>query len=274
MRCSMVRDRIPAYVAGALEAKEHRKVESHLGGCLRCAREAQEGQETIALLARSLPGVEPPPQLWDRLSQRIRVEGGHPFQRPARAQPWRWPWGWGQPILAGASALVLLALVGLIALLYSRMGAQDTRNQGLTQRIEEQGIQTKLLARTVANQRAMSYMLALPEVKVTMVKGTADSPRTYGLLLHLPDENVAMLVVTGLGKLPPSQAYQVWLVREGGRDSGGVFQPDEAGWAQLVVRPPQPIVSYQRIGVTIEPLSGSPAPTGPKVAGADMPPSP
>ncbi|MEK7874219.1 MAG: anti-sigma factor, partial [Chloroflexota bacterium] len=44
--------------------------------------------------------------------------------------------------------------------------------------------------------------------------------------------------------------------------NGGTFTVDANGRGQMLVRAPLPITSYQSMGVTVEPMGGSPGPTG------------
>jgi anti-sigma-K factor RskA len=74
-----------------------------------------------------------------------------------------------------------------------------------------------------------------------------------------------------LPPLAPDRAYQLWLVnKDGQRVSGGVFSVDAEGYGWLKVWTPQPLGVYQRAGITVEPLDGSPGPTGARVLGGDL----
>jgi anti-sigma-K factor RskA len=77
-------------------------------------------------------------------------------------------------------------------------------------------------------------------------------------------------VVDHLGALSPEQQYQLWLIQDGKRTSGGVFSVSSEGYASLVIASPLPLDAYSAFGVTIEPQGGSPAPTGEKVLGGNL----
>ncbi len=93
-----------------------------------------------------------------------------------------------------------------------------------------------------------------------------------GHLQFHPGDTVAYLYVK-LPPPPPGRAYQLWLVRpDQRRDSGAVFrippeggQPLEDGHYLIWVRAPQPLAAYVAFGITLEPETGSPEPTGPRV---------
>lgn len=65
--------------------------------------------------------------------------------------------------------------------------------------------------------------------------------------------------------LPADKVYQLWLIRDGQRTSGGTFTVDANGRGQVPIHPPLPIREYQSMGVTVEPTGGSPGPTGARV---------
>ena len=79
-----------------------------------------------------------------------------------------------------------------------------------------------------------------------------------------PDENVAVLVCSGLTRLASDRGYQLWLnnADKNVKLSGGVVNAAYYGFALLVVNSPMPISEFNSFGVTVEPLEGSPKPTG------------
>jgi anti-sigma-K factor RskA len=78
------------------------------------------------------------------------------------------------------------------------------------------------------------------------------------------------LVVDNLPPLEEDQQFQLWLVRDSQRASGGVFSVDEDGYGSVWVSSPEPLASYTGFGITIEPAGGSAGPTGEKVLGNDL----
>jgi anti-sigma factor RsiW len=84
------RERLTAYVDGALDAKVCPEMETHLAECDECRAQAEEERALRARL-RALPPAEPPPEL----EQRVR--------RSLRSRP-RVPWL--LPVAAGLAALI------------------------------------------------------------------------------------------------------------------------------------------------------------------------
>ena len=109
MSCSAAAD-LGAYVLGALEPDERRRVEEHLETCPACAAELAEFAPLPALLDRARPehlqpvAVTPSPDLFRRMSEAAGT-------RPARRTVVRRRW-----FLAAAAALVVLgAAAGVTA---------------------------------------------------------------------------------------------------------------------------------------------------------------
>jgi anti-sigma-K factor RskA len=100
--------------------------------------------------------------------------------------------------------------------------------------------------------------------------GSEVNPGATGLLVISRDGEHGTLVVDGLPSLDATQQYQLWLIRNGQRTSGGVFSADEEGYGSLWISAPDPLISYDSFGVTIEPAGGSPGPTGERVLGGQL----
>jgi anti-sigma-K factor RskA len=91
-----------------------------------------------------------------------------------------------------------------------------------------------------------------------------------GLLLFAAAENEATLVVEDLPILASDRQYQLWLIRDGQRTSGGVFSVSRRGYGCLLILAPLPLDSYQALGITVEPAGGSPGPTGQRVLAGSL----
>jgi anti-sigma-K factor RskA len=103
-----------------------------------------------------------------------------------------------------------------------------------------------------------------------MTSPDANNKIATGILVINQEGTLGTLVVNGLTKLDPSQQYQIWLIKDGIRTSGGVFSVFGSGYGYLYIRSPEPLGSYTSFGVTIEPKGGSPGPTGDKVLGGNL----
>jgi anti-sigma-K factor RskA len=107
--------------------------------------------------------------------------------------------------------------------------------------------------------------------------GTDAAPGASGVLVISQDGSSGTLVADGLPVLEAGKQYQLWLIHDGQRDSGGVFSVSPAqaagvtpdSYAVMAVQSARPLTDYTGFGVTIEPAGGSPGPTGQKVLGGN-----
>ena len=78
-----------------------------------------------------------------------------------------------------------------------------------------------------------------------------------------PSDDQAYLEASGLAPLPDGLGYQVWLFTEAGQTVSAGFLPvDDAGQGRALVTAPEPLGAFWAVGLSAEPLDGSPAPTG------------
>jgi anti-sigma-K factor RskA len=98
-----------------------------------------------------------------------------------------------------------------------------------------------------------------------LLSGTADARDAYGTIVLDPLDNKGVLAVTGLHGLDKQHQYQLWLIRDGERRSGGVFSPDSEGYGSMLLTVPGDFKDFHAFGVTIEPWGGSVTPTGTRV---------
>jgi len=231
-----VLEQIPAYALGALDPDEVQEIEKHLAGCDSCQVELRAYQEVVDVLPLAAPQYAPPPALRGRLMAQI---SGQAFENPpSQPSAWealaawfrRWAPAWG---LASLVLVVVLAASNL--LLWGHLRQLESSEK--------------------------FYVINLT--------GTENSPDGSGLIVISSDGKYGTLVVEELPLLDESQQYQLWLIRDGARTSGGVFSVYGSGYASLHVRTEEPLISYDSFGVTIEPAGGSPGPTGQKVLGGD-----
>lgn len=71
----------------------------------------------------------------------------------------------------------------------------------------------------------------------------------------------------GLAPLAPGEVYQLWLIKDGKRTSGGIFVVDAAGKGGMSTRLPGE-APFDALGVTREPDAFGEQPRGPKVMGS------
>lgn len=227
---------LPAYALGCLDADEANQVAEHLAVCPLCRAELASYQAVADRLVLAACDADPPAALKGQLLGLIQAP---PELRPSwwqrladlfRAAPVAW----------GAAALALIALLVVSNLVWWQ---QASRREPL---VTSGGMQV-----------------------VTMV-ATDAAPGAVGTLVISEDGEYGTLVVDRLPALDAGHQYQLWLIRDEERTSGGVFSVNDEGYGALPISSPAPLSSYPAFGITIEPAGGSSGPTGDKVLGGDL----
>jgi hypothetical protein len=114
---------------------------------------------------------------------------------------------------------------------------------------------------------------AQPTILLTTVPNTVGQVR-YLELESIPSSNahavvvwesgpqVGTLYVTGLPALNEDKVYQLWVVRNAHDVSLGAFTVDHHGIGTMAFKAPEPIETFQAMGISAEPAPSSPQPTG------------
>ncbi|WP_235439855.1 anti-sigma factor [Paenibacillus sp. DMB20] len=95
------------------------------------------------------------------------------------------------------------------------------------------------------------------------------NPGTNGItyIVQQGSEKNLVVQVHELPGVEGSQVYQVWLLKNGTRENGGIFKPDENGSGILTYRLAGG-QTFDQIGITVEPDANSSQPRGGKIAGS------
>ena len=250
MTCAEARDLIPAHALSALDDREANDLERHLIGCRPCRAEFAAFRETAAHLALAVPPASPSPDLRRRI-----LNAAAASERPATAKAWWLAWWTSFARLSPAVALAAL-LVSLGAALWAASAQLS---------LDRQVAAHRLLAEQLASRDQMLASLVAPGVAVRELRAESTAPGARAVLFVNTQSPTALLAATDLPPLPGDRVYQLWLIQDGRRTSGGLFIVDANGRSRLEISAPQPLGAYSGVGVTVEPSGGSPAPTGVRV---------
>jgi anti-sigma-K factor RskA len=228
---------LPAYALNILTEEETTQVAEHLAICPACQAELHLYQAAADELPLALAQAAPRPALKARLMKEIHSRQVKAVGVPNLTFWQRWAGFFRRGAPAWAMALIMVLALGNF-LQWFRLNQASGRD-------------------------------ATP-MRVVALAGTKDATQAIGTLVINPTGEYGSLVVDHLVALDAGHQYQVWLIKDGKRASGGVFSVNPDGYASLELYAPLPINQYQSIGITIEPAGGSPGPTGAKVLGGDL----
>lgn len=231
---------LPAYALGCLGETEMIEVARHLQNCARCRAELDSFHEVVDQLPMAVSLRTPPPELKSKLMR--QVQSGQKQRQPTvktGINSFKTQWLRNLTPAWTFASLVLVVILGLSNILaWNRLNRLATLSNG-----------------------------SLPAIQLT---GTENALTASGALVISGDGEYGTLVVDGLPVLDSKHQYQLWLIKEGERTSGGIFSVGEDGYGALQVSSPVSLSNYDAIGITIEPFGGSPGPTGDKVLGGTL----
>lgn len=214
-----LRSLIAPYVLGAVPEDEVAMIRAHIVTCEECMAEAERFAEATTSLALLVGDEEELPSGFaDRVIDQVR---------PATEAPARQARGWWRNVFAATTAILLIAVGALGALL--------------------------LDARSDANDRQ-----ALTEAVVTAAPGIELDGEAAERAKLLTGGDQATFVATGIEEAPSGKTYQLWFIENGTPVSAGTFDPRDG---VAVLRVPREFLSGSAAAVTIEPTGGSDNPT-------------
>ena len=258
-----IEELLPFYALDALSEEERELVESYLAEHPEARPQVQDLQSGASALPLGIAPVEPPRRVKDALLARVAADV-QARQRPtARVEP--------QPARRGFGLENLFRVLSLGAATVAVIWAFFLNAQ--VARLENQ--LSTLNAQVAAQSQSIDQLIAnLPpsnqsDVITVALKGTEAQPRAQGQLIANPNDQSAVLVISGLPPLEPGRTYQVWLIGEA-PVSAGLLTVDENGQSVLIVTSEAAIGSFNSLGISIEPEGGSTAPTGEIVVLSDL----
>ena len=231
------KEMIPARALSALDAAEERALNEHLENCSECRKELEDWQATAAALSLAPDPAEPSPQVRERILSEVRKDlkaDVIPFNSTPRRNIWS---SFGS--LGAIAAVVLLAALAIgLAVLWRQ-------NQRLTR------------------DREFVELVNTPGARVSELRG-AEAGQGATAKLAYDRNGRAILIASSLPNVSQGKAYQLWfIVGDKPPIPGKTFVPDSSGNAVLKDEMPREAVDANIFAITVEPASGSSAPTSP-----------
>lgn len=258
MSCEEFVDLAAGAALDAVEPGESERVDEHARKCPKCGAHLQDFRAVVAMLGSAVPQHDPPPTLGARVLETARRT---PQERVSsgRRLVLRWPRrvrvsaAW---LVAAASLCVSLAVIVWVALLQSQIVALQSDAQA-------------------ARERATRYdhiveVLASDKLAIRPLQPVVDNMPSRGMVYMDPSSGTGMLMCHNLPPIEQGHAYQVWFVRGSERVSGGLLWPDHYGNGYTLIQVPTDLQSFDSIGITDEPGTGSQWPTTPRVIGTPI----
>ena len=219
------------FVLGTLERESADQIEQHLrDGCVHCETKVREAGALMAAFAATVDTKQPPPHLRERVLSSVRPVATQ--KRTDRSA--------GIYVLAGLCAALLAVCVWL-----------GTETRELRSRLTEAAQERNALE---------SALKSLGRSGTRTVQfGKANQPE--GKVFVNPSGGL-VFVADRLPRLARDRTFQLWLVPPTGAPrSAGLFRSDENGSSVTVSNVAVDPATTKAVAVSVEPASGSGAPT-------------
>ncbi len=268
MACEDFREEIEAFVLGALEERDARRVEAHVAGCDECSQLVRAYRTAVDSLAFAVPVYHAPSRLRDRI---LAGAGAVVPLSPRFLLQMRW---W-----ASAAAVALLAIaIGGIAwavMLSSEVRSLREDNHQLAELSQLDAVQRTALLQlrgdlnlarneqqrmnSTLQEQATLIILALdPDLMPTEMQGTAVAPQARCNYVWSTKQALGALTCKDLPTTSFGSIYQLWVTKGEKTVAVGAFLARTDGTAALLVKfPPETPGSVNNLWVTLETQSAS-----------------
>lgn len=235
-------DHLIPYLANELKESEHMAFKKHLKSCKVCKKEYEELSEVWHALPFENTEIELPESLKAEVMEFV-------FDHKKQSDT--------ETFMAKISKLVMMlknqftpvsaSIVGTLLLAIIVLGIANV--QGKNHHAENIPIE---------------ILSAIP-----LKAANQSHPGTNGIayIVKQGSEKNLVVQVHELPGVKGSQVYQVWLLKNGMRENGGIFKPDEKGSGILTYQLAEG-QTFDQIGITVEPDANSSQPRGEKIIGS------
>jgi anti-sigma-K factor RskA len=245
-------DLIAAYALGALSVEARTLVEELLEESAGARNELHEIQEMLEAMATTVPPRRAPADLTAKfraqLAQAESSSSAATLVTPAVSRPVQPPAAnvVQMPARRMSQSQRLATMVAAVSITFAvmilmAMGAMAVNRMNTERAVHEE------MDRIMHNGDTHKVQL-----------NPMDGAEGKVMLYMLPDSPKAVLVAE-LPSLPDEQAYQLWLMKPDSPKSAMVFKAGQH--VEMLISMPEPLANYMATGITVEPSTGSPAPT-------------
>jgi anti-sigma-K factor RskA len=239
------------YALDALAGEDRANLEKHLAGCPACRLELEQLRGDGALLALSTLGPKPPQRAKQRLLDAVAKEPRVTAKVTQTAARRSW---WGALGWAAAAAVIVFA------------AALWKENAALRQTLASAGVQAAQNARELEDIRRIAAPIIEPDAQVVTVVALKTQPQPQGKAFYLRNRGSLVFLATNMPPLPPTKAYELWLIpTQGAPIAAGVFKPDAHGRGTVINPPLPPGAEAKTFAITVENEAGASTPTMPIV---------
>jgi anti-sigma-K factor RskA len=237
----------------SLSEEESAAVRMHLAQCARCRDELAEISGDAAMVGLSVPQHPAPAGARQRLLDRIAADAAS-TKRTAKQE------ARGQVLPFLRKTWIPWATAAVLAILAISLGV---KNNSLNKDLRDASNQFADLRNQSAQARqVLDVLTSRSAQRVLLTSGKTVEPS--GRAIYLADSGSLVFQANNMKLLASDKTYELWVIPVDGKPiPAGLFRPDAAGSASVVLPPIPRGVPAKAFGVTIEKAEGSNTPTAP-----------
>lgn len=243
-------ENLSLYIINELTKCEKEQFKSHLKTCAHCQHELESLQETWKMLPYDIEEVDVPESLKTEVMDFIFEENKtlvqvQKVETEKKSFMERFKLIFTKHFSPLSTAATAILAIGLIGLSWNNLQLQDTITA-----LENEAVDPTQIVTTFA------------------LKGQDLAASANGTVYLLQEGSDTSLVIE-LNNMPSTkddEVYQVWLLKNGTRQSAGTLKPDQNGNGLIAYRLPSNH-SFDDIGITLESNPYNTQPQGQKVMG-------
>jgi len=249
----------------ALDGRDAQILRAHLESCAECRGELAEMRDAAALLAHAAPTTTPSDIVRQRIMREIRSEPRSNPVHSSKVAPLSqglssaWP-----NVMRLAAAFAFIALLLGIVVLWRRDAASRREIAELARQLNRQQRELQVERDNVARQTEALALLNSPDARKIVLAGTTTAQAARAMFVYDEKSRHGMLMIEGLPPTAADKAYEVWFIPRGlSPIPGRTFTVDATGRAMISDSLPGEARDSMVVAITLEPKSGSAAPTMP-----------
>lgn len=233
------------YVTGECTVEERFAFERHLSHCTECQKEIEELRSVWSVIHTDMERIEPPADLKQQVMDSVlAIESDQRDTRSSRKHIFNWRY-----------THVLVAAVLAVMVIGSLWIIQPFHEQTAT-----------LLPLEQASNVSATEIKRL----ITLNPQSTESSDSFGVacIVDNGDSKQFIVYVFGVDPTKGTEAYQVWLIENGERRSAGTFRVGDRGIGVLAMPIASDKLTFDSIGITLEPDDRGDYPRGKKIFGS------
>jgi Anti-sigma-K factor rskA/Putative zinc-finger len=243
-------ENLSLYIINDLTKREKEQFEHHLKTCTHCQHELESLKETWQTLSYDIEEVDVPESLKAEVMNFI-FEENKMLEQVKKVETEKQSFkGLFKLIFTKhfsplSTAVTAILVIGLIGLSWNNHQLKDTITA-----LENEAVEPTQIVTTFA------------------LKGQdlAASANGTAYLLQKGNDTSLVIELNNMPSMKDDEVYQVWLLKNGIRQTAGTLKPDQNGNGLIAYRLPADH-SFDDIGITLEPTPYNTQPQGQKVMG-------